>query len=100
MPNRGHLSLDFTKAVVRAGEVTEVTVEVEMGINARGVVVDGRGAPIAGAEVLVAGWTGGIANPLARTDGEGRFRTVRHGNGNGSIEFHDGRRRHLRECAV
>jgi RNA polymerase sigma-70 factor (ECF subfamily) len=72
-PKRGDTS-GWERAEVVAGQVTESTIEIQMGMNANGVVVDGSGAPVCGAEVLVAGWAGGLAVPLARTGAAGRFR--------------------------
>jgi len=56
-----------------AGQQLEVTVEVAAGMNARGTVVDGKDKPVAGADVLVTGWTGGEALPLTRTAADGTF---------------------------
>ncbi len=56
-----------------AGQQLEVTVEVAAGLNAKGVVVDSKDRPIAGADVLVTGWTGGEALSLTRTAADGTF---------------------------
>jgi RNA polymerase sigma-70 factor (ECF subfamily) len=56
-----------------AGKETEATVGVPIGMNCRGLVVDGKDRPIADAEVLVAPWAGGEALPLARTGPDGTF---------------------------
>jgi RNA polymerase sigma-70 factor (ECF subfamily) len=58
---------------ISAGLETESTVQVDPGMDCKGVVVDGEDRPIPGAEVLVAGWGGGQAFPLARTDAQGAF---------------------------
>jgi protocatechuate 3,4-dioxygenase beta subunit len=42
-------------------------------MNAKGVVTDSRGRPIAGADVLVTGWTGGESLPLTQTAADGTF---------------------------
>src|SRR5439155_11142685 len=59
--------------VIAAGKETESTVEVASGMDCKGLVVDGRERPVADAEVLVAGWAGGQALPLARTAPDGTF---------------------------
>lgn len=58
---------------IAAGAASECSVEVEVGMNCKGVVVDASGSPIGGAEVLVAGWADGRAWPLAVTASDGAF---------------------------
>jgi RNA polymerase sigma-70 factor (ECF subfamily) len=56
-----------------AGQQLETTIEIEAGMNCKGIVVDGKDRPIGGADVLVTGWTGGEALVLARTAADGTF---------------------------
>lgn len=62
------------KAVtVVAGAEVQSEVQLEPGMNVRGIVVDGRQQPIGGAEIVVSGWAGGEAVPLTRTEADGTF---------------------------
>jgi RNA polymerase sigma-70 factor (ECF subfamily) len=70
---RGNADLGEPIQIV-AGKETEATVEVPIGMDCRGLVVDGKDRPIADAEVLVAPWAGGEALLLARTDSDGTFK--------------------------
>ena len=60
---------------VRAGSESVLRIEVPPGDDVDGLVVDGRGSPVAGAEVLIA--RGGVRpqwmQVLTRTDERGRF---------------------------
>jgi RNA polymerase sigma-70 factor (ECF subfamily) len=58
---------------IEAGKEAERTVEVAIGVDCTGLVVDGGNKPIADAEVLVSGWGGGESLPLARTASDGTF---------------------------
>src|SRR5262245_34976909 len=64
---------EWPQAIIAAGAHTDLRLAVQRGLCARGVVVDGGGRPIAGAEVVVAGWGGGEAVPMATTGDDGRF---------------------------
>ena len=71
-PIRGDLTAGTT-VTIEAGEEAKLTLTLEQGMNVHGIVVDGRGAPVAAADVLVAPWAGGEALPLARTAADGTF---------------------------
>ncbi|MFY9340917.1 MAG: carboxypeptidase-like regulatory domain-containing protein [Planctomycetota bacterium] len=66
--NGGH-----QKAVIVAGQRTEVTLEAEMGMNAKGRVVDTDGAPVADADIVVSGWGGGETQTLGQSGPDGTF---------------------------
>ena len=69
---RGESDWGPEQKIVR-NQLSEATVEVAPGMNAKGVVTDSRGRPIAGADVLVTGWTGGESLPLTQTAADGTF---------------------------
>lgn len=56
-----------------AGQESTATIVLGLGIEARGIVVDTHGAPIAGAEVLAADWAGAEAQVMAHTTRDGTF---------------------------
>jgi len=64
---------EWPLATIAAGERTELRLAVQRGLTASGIVVDSAGHPIAGAEILVAGWSGGEGVPLATSGRDGRF---------------------------
>ena len=64
---------EWPRAAIAAGARTELRVAVQQGLRARGIVADGAGRPIAGAEILVTGWGGGEAVPMATSGKDGRF---------------------------
>jgi protocatechuate 3,4-dioxygenase beta subunit len=78
-PGRVHLMIlrgeaNWGDAIsIEAGREAETTLSVGPGMNCKGHVVDAAGRPIEGAEVLVAGWAGGEALPLACTAADGTF---------------------------
>ncbi len=61
------------EVTIAAGKQSECSLEVEIGMNCKGIVVDRSNQPIADAEVLVADWGGGLALPLTRTAADGTF---------------------------
>jgi hypothetical protein len=69
--NRG---ADRTKLVtIEAGKEVELQLELAEGVTVTGTVVDPSKAPVAGADIVVAGWASGGAATLAQTDKDGRF---------------------------
>ena len=63
---------------VRPGETAAATITLDTGVRVRGLVRDGAGRPVAGAEIWLAsdaaGWTGG--GVVSTTDGSGRFEVL------------------------
>ncbi|MEO6597290.1 MAG: carboxypeptidase regulatory-like domain-containing protein, partial [Planctomycetota bacterium] len=59
---------------ITAGQQNEVTLSLEMGMNATGRVVDDRGAPVGDAAIVVSGWGGGTTNTVAHSQADGTFR--------------------------
>lgn len=64
---------DHVKVGIVAGQRSEVTLEVKMGMNAKGRVVDGSGARVAGADIVVSGWAGGKTLTLGQSAADGTF---------------------------
>ncbi len=63
----------FEPATIVAGQRTEVTLVVKMGMNAKGRVVDEAGAPVAAAEIVISAWSGGQTLTLAESAADGTF---------------------------
>ncbi|MFO1076236.1 MAG: carboxypeptidase-like regulatory domain-containing protein [Planctomycetota bacterium] len=59
--------------VVVAGGRVEATLELPLGMTARGRVVDGAGAAVPGADIVVTGWGGGSTQVLAQSGPDGAF---------------------------
>ncbi|HEU4419263.1 MAG TPA: carboxypeptidase regulatory-like domain-containing protein [Planctomycetota bacterium] len=64
---------DHVQVTIVAGQRSEVTLEVKMGMNAKGRVVDGSGAGVAGADIVVSGWAGGKTLTLGQSGADGTF---------------------------
>src|SRR5262245_30389160 len=64
---------DHVKVAIVAGQRSEVTLEVKMGMNAKGRVVDGGGVAVAGADIMVSGWGGGNTLMLGQSAADGTF---------------------------
>ncbi|HZN37904.1 MAG TPA: carboxypeptidase-like regulatory domain-containing protein [Planctomycetota bacterium] len=64
---------DHVKVTIVAGQRSEVTLEVKMGMNAKGRVVDGSGVAVAGADIVVSGWAGGNTLTLGQSGADGTF---------------------------
>jgi len=60
-------------ADVRAGETTELAVEIPSGILVRGVVVDADGRPVAGADIRLGKGNREEGHRVAHSDSDGRF---------------------------
>jgi len=69
--NRGTNGLELV--TIEAGQVVEVALELDEGMTVTGLVVDTSQAPVAGADIVVAGWAGNRAPTLAQSDEDGRF---------------------------
>ncbi len=85
-PGPAYLSLDqlsgMPHAQIAAGRISEVKIEIAVGLDLRGVVVDGVGRPIGGAEIWLyrareIGW----GSPVARSADDGSFRIRSEGGG-------------------
>src|SRR4029079_14024680 len=61
------------RVAIVAGERTELTLTTKVGMNAKGRVVDGNGAPVADAEIVFADWEGGRADVLTHSADDGTF---------------------------
>lgn len=59
--------------VLQPGLRTDVVVQLERGMDLRGIVVDGRDRPVAGAVIVVGDWTGSEADELGLTAADGTF---------------------------
>ena len=64
---------DHVKVAIVAGQRSEVTLEVKMGMNAKGRVVDESGVAVAGADIVVSGWGGGNTLTLGQSAADGTF---------------------------
>ena len=71
-PGRGN-EAEFVKVDIVAGQRTEATLLLNIGIDVRGRVVDVAGTGIADAEVVHAGWGGGKTALLTHTAADGTF---------------------------
>lgn len=69
---RGRESEHLRVAIV-AGERAEATLVIEVGMNCRGRVVDGKGAPVADAEIVFSDWGGGRTETLTHSAADGTF---------------------------
>lgn len=58
---------------VVAGSETVVELAMTRGIDVMGIVVDGRGAPIAGADIVAANWSGQTVHRLGESAADGTF---------------------------
>jgi RNA polymerase sigma-70 factor (ECF subfamily) len=62
-----------TRCEITAGRETVVDLRVPRGIDVAGIVVDAGDAPVAGAEIVAAGWSGQGSYVLGRSGEDGRF---------------------------
>lgn len=58
---------------IKAGECTELTITLEVGMNCRGRVVDELGAAVADADIVITGWGGGPTTTLTASAADGTF---------------------------
>lgn len=63
----------WARAAIEAGKVAEAALAIGPGMNVRGLVVDGRNAPVADAEIVVADWGGSDSVVLAHSAADGTF---------------------------
>lgn len=59
--------------LIKAGECTELTLELEIGMNCRGRVVDELGTAVAEADIVITGWGGGPTTTLTESAADGTF---------------------------
>ena len=70
---RGGMGGASQRVEVIAGQRSEVTLTMEVGMNCTGRVVDERGTPVSDATIVLSGWGGGTVLPVGRSGADGTF---------------------------